>query len=481
VKKLLVLLILLALVGAGVAYTTSHPFWEHGSSAAEAGKLESSFPVLYGRLLETVTGTGVVEPEEKLIISTEQSGPVMNLKHDVNDVVREGDELLQLDSRVQQNALEQAEAAVKTQQARIAAAQAGVTKAEAEQKAATLALEREQEAYHKGSSSKKAVDTRQAELTYAQQAVKAARAMVAAAQAGVAEANVAVDRAKLAIELTHVRVPVVERPAASSAGSGPRARVLGRIRPDAEAPRQPRTYTIIERKVVLNQLVGPPVSGQLFVLTPHVTQLQVNAQIAEADVHKVAPDQTVYFTVSAYDNHDFTGKVSELRPLPSVQAGSTYYTALVTLDEPKGRPTGFRLQPGMTLATLDVVARVIPEDPKAGVWMVPDAAVNLPLDKEFWAPDVKEAPSPDKKYIWVKEPGEDVHTARPLYLETGTSGKVIDQAGTGLRAETYTEVTKWVTPVPGLQPGKFPFEVITGAQAGKKAGGFLHFPSLFKS
>jgi hypothetical protein len=189
----------------------------------------------------------------------------------------------------------------------------------------------------------------------------------------------------------------------------------------------------------------------------------------------------VYFTVSAYESHYFKGKVTEVKPLPTVTAGSTYYTAVVTVNETPQEKKTWPLKAGMTTASLDVVARYVPArelKDDEGVWMVPDAAVGFPLDSQYWAPGVKEAPTPaaNQKVVWITEDG---HTGRPVLIKTGTTGKVLD--GTGLRSETYTEVTEWGPETPALSAGqkKPPFEVITGAPPAKKKG--FQLPSLFKS
>jgi multidrug efflux pump subunit AcrA (membrane-fusion protein) len=483
VKKLLVLLILVVLALTGIVYAVNHPFWEHGTPQGEGAKLEASFPVLYDHLLETVTGSGTVQPQESLVVSTDQAGRVVNLAHDVNDIVQEGDELLQLDDRVQQQTLKQAEAAAASAKAQIEAAKAGIEEAESKHRAAKNALDWVQGLLDKGGGvSEKELIARKADVEYALAAIRASKAVTKAAEAKLDEAREAVAKAKLGVELTHVYVPIVQRPAAS--GSSRQTKELGQILPNKQSDRATRRYTILERKVSLNQLVGPPISGQLFALTPNAKELQLNAQIAESDIHRVVRGMKAYFTVSAYESHYFLCTVSEIRPLPVQVTGSTYYTALLTVDDLPRPDDRWRLQPGMTAATLDVVTRTIPGDPKAGVWMVPDAAINFPLDKEFWDSEVKEAPSAsgDQKWIWIRDPNG--RTARPLLLETGASGKVMDADKTGLRSETYTEVKKWLSPTPGLEAGKpVPFEVITGAQPGKKTGGLfkLQVPSLIKS
>jgi HlyD family secretion protein len=484
VKKLLVLLILVVLAIAGAVYALNTPFWSSLSAASETPRLETSFPVLYGQLLETVTGQGTVQPQETLVVSTDQVGRVVKLLHDVNDVVEEGEELLQIDDQVQQQKVRQAQAALETAEAAVESANATVAEAESKREAAKILLERAQEQLAKGTLTQRAVDQGQAETNYAEKAVRAAQAMVKTAEAKRREAKEAVALAELADELTHVAVPTVEHPAhAQSAGE---AHDLGQVLPRPARDRPRRKYTVLERKVSLNQLIGPPASAQLFILSPNVRQVQVNAQIAEGDIDKVAVGMKAYFTVSAYENHTFTGTVTEVRPLPTPSGvpGSTTinYTALITVDDRPGQDREWRLQPGMTLASLDIVYRTVPAKEGAGVWLVPDAALNLALDKDYWEPGVKDKPNPpdDQKWVWVTD--KQQHTAaRAVIVKAGPSGKVLDADGTGLRAETYTEVKEWVNgPPQGLEPDKeAPFDVVTGAPPPRKNR--LAIPSLIKS
>jgi HlyD family secretion protein len=478
-----VLLILVVLALAGGVYALNNPFWSSLSSSGEAPRLETSFPVLYGSLLQTVTGNGVVQPQETVVVSTDQAGRVVKLLHDVNDVVEEGDELLQLDDQVQQQKKRQAQAAVDTAESAIKSAEANVAEVKSKQKTAQLLLDRAEEQHRKGTLTQQTVDERQAATDAAAAGVRAAEAMVKTAEARQHEAEEALALAKLGTQLTHVKVPVVQHLAhPQQPGS---ARDLGEVlsQPDDDRPR--RKYTVLERKVSLNQLVGPPASAQLFILTPNVKEVQVNAQIAEGDIDKVKQGMKAYFTVSAYENHSFTGTVTEVKPLPTstgVPGSSTInYTAIITVDDRPGQDEEFRLQPGMTTASLDIAYKTIPSQKRAGVWLVPDAAVNFPLDKDFWEPEVKDKPNPpdDQKWVWITDK-QPYTAARPLIIKVGPSGKVLDESGTGLRAETYTEVKDWGPGAPALEPGKEPpFDVVTGAPPPRKKG--IQIPSLIKS
>jgi HlyD family secretion protein len=486
VKKLFLLLVLVAVVLAAVAYSVSNPWWEtYLGSKGETPKMETALPVEYGTLIETVSATGAMHPRESLVISTELSGKVVNLLRDINEVVEEGDELLQLDDSVSRQKLVQAESAIGTAEALVKQAESAVAEAEAKRKAAQTTNDRAHEQWQKGNITQSLLDQAQAMLDAASKGIETAKAAVATANAKVLEAKAARDLAQLAVDLTHIRVPFVEH--AVVAGAAARAEDVGNIVPANAVTRPKRKYTILERKVVLNQLIGPPQSGQLFTLVPDPRKMELHAQVAEADIGKVAREQSVFFTVSAYENEFFTGKVTEIRQVPTSVNGAIYYTVLVAVDNRAGKD-GLALRPGMTTTAVDIVTRQVP-DPTASekawptsekAWLVPNAALDFPLDKQYWHPDVKEKPKaePGWRVVWYLD--DKTGTARYTFIKEGASGKVKD-ARSGLRNDLYTQVEEWD---PKLMPPLSPnapadLKVITGAEPPKKKG--LSVPSIIKS
>src|SRR5262249_12897367 len=113
-------------------------------------------------------------------------------------------------------------------------------------------------------------------LDNARDTLKSAESAVKAAEAKVEEAKVARDTAELALKLTEVRVPVVVNTATSGSevqlDAGPAA-----VKDPAR-----KKYVILDRKVELNQVIGPPLSAHLFTLSGDLGRMQVLAQMAEA-------------------------------------------------------------------------------------------------------------------------------------------------------------------------------------------------------
>src|SRR5260370_13912825 len=84
-KKLLFLLLAIALVLAAVGYVVS----DSGSSPSSRipTQFDTEPPVLFGILDETVGGTGAIRPQELLVIGTELSGRGVKALHDTGDKV----------------------------------------------------------------------------------------------------------------------------------------------------------------------------------------------------------------------------------------------------------------------------------------------------------------------------------------------------------------------------------------------------------
>src|SRR5262249_7651616 len=99
-------------------------------------RLESS-----GTLVETVNGNGTIQPRDTLVVSTDQSGVVIDVRHNRGDVVEEGEELLRLDDRIPQQRLAQARAALATAQALLAAADPAIDEATKKAKWAETSLQ----------------------------------------------------------------------------------------------------------------------------------------------------------------------------------------------------------------------------------------------------------------------------------------------------------------------------------------------------
>lgn len=84
----------------------------------------------------------------------------------------------------------------------------------------------------------------------------------------------------------------------------------------------------------------------LFTIANDLTQMQVEANVDEADIGQVKQGQRVEFTVDAYPNQTFEGEITEVRLEPTVTNNVVTYTIIIAAPNPD-----YKLMPGMTAET----------------------------------------------------------------------------------------------------------------------------------
>jgi HlyD family secretion protein len=435
VKKLLLILTLLGVLLVLGAYWLNHSWSNHNG--------EEGFtlaPAEWGSIAETVSATGLVQPQDVIAVGSELSGRVVEIypRAKINEEVHEGEPLLKLDDRLAQLKFDQARTAVEL-------AQTDVQRAEAARDAAQLRVRKLRELLEKEVGYQKDLDEAQIQLRVAETAVREA-------QLKVEEARVAQKQAQLGVDLTIVRAT-----AGQPLTTGPTA--------------EQRSFTIIDRKVFPGQLIAPPVSAQLFTLASPLAQMQIHAQVSENDVGKVRQGLLATFTVYAYNEEEarFTGRLLEIRQ-PSTVHGAVFYDTIIDAAnqrDPKTRE--WQLRPGMT-AAVDIILRK-----HVNVWKVPTAALSLQLDEHYQTEaartklaDWQNRSDPsDWKPVWILDA-----QGKPWPIFVRIGGR--NPAGeTGIEDGQYEEVLEWD---PQLDPKPDPKNraahpvLITGAPPVRKRG-----------
>lgn len=124
---------------------------------------------------------------------------------------------------------------------------------------------------------------------------------------------------------------------------------------------------VVERNVDVGQTVAASLSApQIFLLAEDLSKLEILADVDESDIGQIRQDQDVSFTVQAYTDKTFRGKVRQVRLQSTTTSNVVTYTVVVSVENPGGK-----LLPGMT-ATVDFeVAKA------ADVLKVSSAALRL--------------------------------------------------------------------------------------------------------
>ncbi len=412
------------------------------SSSVREGYLTAM--VEWGAMSELVGATGLLQPVESLVVSSPVSGQVVEIYAvaEVNRTVREGEPILKLDDRLARKKLAQAEAGVRLAEADVGRAEAARNLAQIEFRRA-IAFQQRDLASHWTTE-------------LAQGQIRAAEAAVAAARAKVAEAQIVREQAELGVELTVVRVPTLSNGTAAK-----------------------RSYFILERKVVLGQLVAPPESAQLFTLVGEVGAMRVHAQVGEDDIGKVYAGLSANFSIhtDADEEHAFSGRVVEIRPMPTRLHGAVFYDAILEVANRRNPATEeWLLRPGMTVSA-NIVRRTHP-----GVWKLPAAALDFEPAKRDQTEAalaklarVGERTRADQwRTVWILDAESKPW---PVFVRIGGANAAGDK---GIADGQYVEVLEWEAE---LQPKPNPKESATYPQViiGKppsKSSGLFDQPNL---
>jgi HlyD family secretion protein len=106
----------------------------------------------------------------------------------------------------------------------------------------------------------------------------------------------------------------------------------------------PVSGVVVSRAVDVGQTMAASFSTPtLFSIANDLTKMQVQASIDEADIGKIQNGQQVTFTVDAYENLSFIGKVSQIRLQPTITQNVVKYTVIINVPNPD-----LKLLPGMT-------------------------------------------------------------------------------------------------------------------------------------
>jgi HlyD family secretion protein len=141
---------------------------------------------------------------------------------------------------------------------------------------------------------------------------------------------------------------------------------------------------VTQRSVDVGQTVAASMQAPtLFVIAADLTEMQVNANIDEADVGRIRPGQQVSFRVDAYPTDNFVGTVTQVRLQPVVVQNVTTYGTVITVPNRE-----LKLKPGMTANVKIEIAK------RTNVLRVPNAALRFrPTDEIFAA--LQQTPPPE--------------------------------------------------------------------------------------
>jgi HlyD family secretion protein len=124
---------------------------------------------------------------------------------------------------------------------------------------------------------------------------------------------------------------------------------------------------VVSRDVNVGQTVAASLSAPtLFTIANDLTQMQVIANIDQADIGLVEQAKSVRFSVDAFPGKDFDGKIEQMRLNPVNVQNVVTYNVVIDVDNPDQK-----LKPGMT-ANLTITI-----DERNNVLKVPNSALRF--------------------------------------------------------------------------------------------------------
>ncbi|MBX3622468.1 MAG: efflux RND transporter periplasmic adaptor subunit [Rhizobacter sp.] len=308
---------LLVLVAGGVLW------WQSGR-AAKAAPSYTTQPVTRGNIRLTVTANGTLQPTRSVNIGSELSGTVAKVYVDVNDRVKKGQVLVELDTAKLSDQILRSRAS-------LASARAKVTQATATLKEAQGNLARlEEVAKLSGGKVPSA-----AELDTGRAAVERAQADEASARAAVADAQAA-----LSTDETNLRKASI---------------------------RAPTDGVVLTRNVDPGNAVAASLQAvTLFTVAEDLTKLRLQVNVDEADVGAVQAGQRASFTVSAYPSRKYPATITRVAYGSTITENVVTYVTYLDVDN-----ADLSLRPGMT-ATATITATE-----RRDVLLVPNTALRF--------------------------------------------------------------------------------------------------------
>lgn len=310
------LLLLLVIVAA----------WAYWQARQQSAALPNyiTTPMRQGSLTLTVSANGTLQPTRSVNIGSELSGTVQRVLVDVNDRVKTGQVLVELDASKFSDQVSRSRAS-------LAAAQALQAQNAATVKEAKATLARFEEVARLSGGKVPSA----AELDAARAALDRAVANEASAAA-----NVSVARATLSTDETNLSKASI---------------------------RSPLDGVVLSRSVDAGNAVAASLQAvTLFSVAESLSQLQLEASVDEADVGAVKEGQKASFTVSAYPGRQFPATISRVAFGSTTSNNVVTYTATLDVDN-----QDLALRPGMT-----AVATIVATE-RNDVLLVPNTALRF--------------------------------------------------------------------------------------------------------
>jgi HlyD family secretion protein len=394
----------LMLAGAAIAVLGIAAYYFLGKQASAAQYLTAR--VERGNLRNTVTATGTLQAVTTVQVGSQASGTISALYADFNSTVKKGQIVAQLDPAVSKAQVDQARAnlqqavaglqqaraavvnsragvsdaqaralgarsTVQNNQAGVSGARANLAVLRAQQDDALSFLKQQESLVKSGVVAQREYDVAQtayrtAEARYNQAAAQLNQAELSeqmSAGSGIAQSQAQVQQSQAGVQQSQAQV----QQAQAQVQQAQAALSLAEVNLSHTTITSPIDGIVVSRDVSVGQTVAASLSAPtLFTIANDLTQMQVIANIDQADIGLVEQAKSVKFSVDAFPGKDFDGKIQQMRLNPQNVQNVVTYNVVIDVSNPEQK-----LKPGMT-ANLTITI-----DERNNVLKVPNAALRF--------------------------------------------------------------------------------------------------------
>ena len=326
----------------------------------EAGVTYVTATVQNSSLTTSVTATGTIEPVTSVTVGTQVSGIVAHLYVDYNSIVKKGQVIAELDKT---NLLSE-----------LASARANLSSAQSNLAYQKSNYERQKTLYDKGLIS--ANDFEQARLSFeqAQQQVRTNTENVKKAETNLGYATIT----------------------------------------------SPIDGIVLSKAVEEGQTVAASFSTpELFTIAQDLTNMQVIADIDEADIGDVKEGERVNFTVDAYPDDTFEGRVTQVRQVATTESNVVTYEVVISAPN-----ADLKLKPGLT-ANVTIYTQEL-----NNVLTVPTKALKFTPNEKMLTKEQSIADCQGASKVWTLEG----NVFKAIAVETGLTNGINTEITKGLKA-----------------------------------------------
>lgn len=298
-------------------------------------------------ILNSITATGTIEPVNEVTVGTQVSGIVSKLYVDYNSVVKKGQVIAELDKS---NLMSQ----LNTAKAQLSQAQASLRSAQSDLAYQKANYNRYKTLYQKGLISANDYETARLSYQTSQQTVVSRKDQVVSAQEEVSRAQTNLSYATITSPIDGI---------------------------------------VVSKSVEEGQTVNANMSTpDLFTIAQDLTNMQVVADVDEADIGDVKKGERVTFTVDAYPDDTFEGVVTQVRLEATTTNNVVTYEVVISAPN-----ADMKLKPGLTANV------VIYTQESNGVLSVPSKALRYTPTKETIGARKMKDVSNAKNKVWTLE------------------------------------------------------------------------------